>query len=204
MEKFNLTETNEDKLVERQKLKKAEHITLRSTREVTTNGSTLLLVDLSGSMGGDKLTNLKKALETVWNPGIKAIGFESVLWEIERGDIQKLSNMGSTHMLSALYEGWSSNPDHIVLITDGQPTDSSTSELLQEVRLHLTPPIDTIGIGDKHGRNYNPDFLKEISRLTGGRFIDVDEPIQLTQKLKFLLDYKPDILQEGKKGVIQL
>lgn len=204
MQKFDLTETDADKLVNKQTLK-AKHLTLKTIKSSNhTTSEVLLLVDISGSMSGEKLDNLKKALMTVWNPGVKAIGFESSLWEIERSDIQNLTAHSSTYMLAALQEAWSQNPTHIVLLTDGEPTDGTKQEILAQVGEHPKPPIDTIGIGHRNGRDYSPDFLKEISRLTGGRFMDVGEPIQLTQTLKYLLDYKPTSLQEAKKGVIQL
>lgn len=204
MQKFDLTEQNQDKLINKQTLK-AKHLTLRNIKSNGhTSGTTLLLVDISGSMSGNKMDALKDALTTVWSPGVKAIGFESNLWEIEQKDIQKLDARSSTYMSTALHEGWSQEPAHIVLLTDGDPTDATREEILADVRLHPKPPIDTIGISEHNMQGYSKEFLQEISRLTGGRFMGVGDPIQLTQTLKHLLDYKPTSLEEGKKGVIEL
>ena len=65
-------------------------------------------------------------------------------------------------------------------------------------------PIDTIGIGNLNGHNYDPEFLRELSRITGGRFTGVDEPLKLTSVIKHLLTYTPDAITQPQEGVIAL
>jgi len=207
MERFNLTEQDQSKLVQKQKLSKPKHLTLKQTRSGPRMNQTMLLADMSGSMAGQKMISLKSALESVWSPGVKCIGFESELWEIQQADIHRMSAMGGTDMFSALMEAWKSGCNHFVLMTDGQPTGHGKAAILAEVVRNPEIPIDTVGIGDKGAQDYDPEFLKEISRLTGGRFTDVGEPVKLTATLKHLLEYKPTGLNEPKqesKGVIQL
>jgi len=190
--------------VARQKLNKKESITLKSLNLVVQqNKGTILLADISGSMSGEKMQGLKDALSTVWKPGIQGIAFNHELYELMEQDIQFLDASGTTEMLDALQEAWSRNPSHMILLTDGQP-NNGTKEVLQEVSHHTDTPIDTVGIGKHGGYGYDADFLREIARLTGGRFTDVGEPMKLTETLQFLLDYTPDSIQAPQEGVIQL
>jgi len=190
--------------VARQKLNKKESITLKSLNPIVQqNKDTILLADISGSMNGEKMRGLKDALSTVWKPGIQGIAFNHELFELVEQDIQFLGASGTTAMLEALQEAWSRNPSHMILLTDGQPSNG-TKEILQEVSHHTDIPIDTVGIGEYGGFGYDADFLREVARMTGGRFTDVGEPMKLTETLQFLLAYKPDGLEAPKEGVIQL
>jgi len=211
MEKFDLENVKQESVVKRQKLKKPEKVTLNSLKTKTTGlQKTMLLADISGSMGGNKLFELKKALSSVWQAGISCIGFESEIWQIDQSDIAHLDNMGSTHMLAGLEEAWTTKPHHMVLMTDGHPTDANEDDILARVRVHKDIPIDTVGIGDKGSvRSYRPEFLRQISDITGGRFFDIGDPIKLTSTLQHLIEYRPNKLrqgsQESEKGdVIQL
>jgi len=189
---MNLQNIDNQSLIPRQVLKPKQTLSLAHLRRAATN-RTIILADISGSMMGDKLNNLKKALEKVWRPGISGIAFESELWEFTQADIYALSARGSTNMHDALQEAWLRQQDHIVLLTDGQP-NGGPDEILALVRQHPKPPIDTIGIG----RDCNHDMLKEISRITGGRYNDVQDPLQLTQTMTLLLSLRPD--EQTKKG----
>lgn len=187
-------------IVNKQKLTKKNTTTLNSLKPKNTlSTTTIILADISGSMSGNKMFGLKKALTDIWTVGIQCIGFESNLWEITEQDIGGLKPTGCTNMLDALIEAWARKPGHIVLLTDGQPHQTE-DEIIDYVRQNKDIPIDTIGLGDKGSRNYNPDFLREIAELTGGRFFDVGEAIKLSNVMQYLLDYKPGKLASGKSG----
>jgi len=161
-----------------------------------------ILADISGSMRGPKIEGLKLALKQCFKYTKNCIAFESELWQIDEAEIDTVSAQGGTNMKEALNYAWSSNAGHIILITDGHPTDSSEEEILIAASqpLHRKIPIDTIGISDNTSsyRGYNPDFLKELSRITGGKFTDCGEPLQLTQIVETLLiDYKNSLLNQG-------
>jgi len=172
---------------------------LRETKQTSTGSGIVLLADRSGSMAGDKMHYLRKALTDVWRPGLQAIAFDSDLWEIEHQDIPTLDATGTTQMWEALKEAWSRNPRHIVLMTDGEPDDRK-QDILADVMVHREIKIDTVGIGNQGGHGYDPDFLKEIARITGGKYHSVHEPIMLPTVLRGLLE-------EGsgqREGVISL
>ena len=163
-------------------------LTLRKLNSSKSSHSqkTTLLADISGSMNGSPLSELKRALHKVWSPAISGIAFGSDLYSFTGEDIDLLHTSGSTNMIGALREGWSIESSHIILMTDGYP-DGGGEGVLQEVRRHPEPPIDTVGIGS----GYAEDLLRQIASLTGGRFMDVSQPFMLTQTLEQLLLNKP-------------
>lgn len=163
--------------------KKTQSLTLQTLKpKHSTNSNSTILADISGSMYGEPLEQLKKALKKVWRPGITGIAFNSQIYSFEEQDIPTLPATGSTDMIGALYEGWKSESGHMILITDGHP-DGGPSEVMKEVSKHPTPPIDTIGVGI----NYAKDLLQQIADFTGGKFMDVSQPLLLTQTLELLL-----------------
>lgn len=145
-----------------------------------------ILSDISGSMSGDKIVELRRALKKVYRPGVVMLAFSSIVYSVTEADIDKLEEQGSTNMLAALNEAWCTNPRHIILLTDGHP-DGGATTILQAATHHTDIPIDTIGIADQYGRDYDPHFLAELARLTGGKFTDCNKPIQLTYIISNLL-----------------
>lgn len=212
------TETEENKMIKmdienvNQNIERIEKQSLKSLSKQTTLKTTkrsqqkqlmtrsIILADISGSMRGNKITGLRKALHDIWSHGIECIAFEAELWEVTQNDISNLQPLGGTHMLEALREGWNKKTPHIILITDGQPTDAEDDDILREVYRHREVVIDTIGLGDYGTHDYNPDLLRQIAETTGGRFIDVGEPIKLTNTLQFLLEYRQTSLSQGGSG----
>lgn len=177
--------------------------TLKTPTSAQPGRGIMILADISGSMGGEKMDSLKKSLTQVWRPGLSCIAFESELWELDsQDDIHTLSNTGSTHMATALEETWSRNVKHILLLTDGQPTDADESEILELAKSHAGVPIDTVGIGTRDGYGYNPNFLRELSRITGGKYNACNEPMSLPNVVEDLLFLAEKAGQEG--GAIQL
>jgi Mg-chelatase subunit ChlD len=199
---YDLTEQDSTKLVHKQSLKSAKKLTLKETSysNKPMKNSTYILADISGSMHGEKMDALKKALHDVWRPGIHGIAFSTEIYDFDSKDIDSLRSMGSTNMRDALQAAWDDSAQHIILLTDGQP-DQSEGEILNLVRQHRTIPIDTIGIGSERWA-YNADFLREISEITGGRFNSVDEPLMLSEVMSELLQISENA--QSTSGAIAL
>jgi len=203
-------ETKNQTTIAKQSLQSTQRMTLQKLRLGTQSATmkrSMILADISASMSGEKLRSLKAALNAVWSPVIEAIAFNNELFELEQKDVDYLKNKGGTYMRSALQEAWQRRPSHIILATDGDPTDADDTEILDMAMEYTEIPIDTIGIGQYDTSSYNPDFLRRLSEITGGTFTDVGQPIMLTQVMKqLLLDYNKKVLNapQTKGGVISL
>uniref|UniRef100_A0A6M3IGU7 Putative von Willebrand factor A domain-containing protein n=1 Tax=viral metagenome TaxID=1070528 RepID=A0A6M3IGU7_9ZZZZ len=211
MQKFDLENSNQD-LIAKQTLKNAQKPTLATLLNLGKQLKTqsVILGDVSGSMNGDKLTALKTTLQAVWSPGMRALIFGSEVYEIEQTDISLLSTMGQTSMGECLQEAWGMSVSHMILITDGEPTDWSKAEILHEAERMKEVKIDTIGISEqsKYHDDYDPDFLRKLASITGGCFTDCGQPIKLSAIVQnLLLNAGSTALREGeqvKGGVIAL
>lgn len=163
--------------------------------------------DISGSMSGAKMNGLKDAYHKVWAPGVIGIVFGSQVYEIEQSNIAELTTMGATAMMAGLQECWSRNPEQIILISDGEPTDAQEGDII-EVARGKGVRIDTIGISDGGGYGYSPEFLRALADATGGTFTDCGQPIELGEIVEFLLTQGgSSSLEEGQVkdgGIIQL
>jgi len=184
---YDLSEQDASKLIHKQSMKSAKKLTLKETLQVKhpIRNSTYILADISGSMHGDKMTALRKALHDVWRVGIHGIAFSSEIYDFKEKDIDSLHSMDSTNMLDALQASWDDSASHIILLTDGHP-DQAQDIILNHVHAHSSTPIDTVGIGDE-SYAYDADFLREISEITGGRFNSCNEPLLLSEVVQDLL-----------------
>ena len=199
---YDLAETDRSKLVSSQKLKGAKKLTLRQTlmpKRVSSTQS-YILADISGSMHGEKMDALKVALKKVWRGGIHGIAFSSQIYDFDEKDISSLRSESTTNMQDALLAAWDDKADHIILLTDGRP-DQAEDTILFHVRLHQNTPIDTIGIG-KGDYNFNEQFLRQISEITGGRFNSVNEPLLLSEVMADLLQISE--VAQSTSGAIAL
>ena len=138
-------------------------------------GKTLLLLDVSGSMTGQPLEDLKKAVHSLEESYmVEWIAFDDkiVASSFNDDDIDKLKADGGTCFIpplklavekikEALY-------DDVILISDGSPFEG-TNEIL-EVAYGLQQPLNTISIGEG-----GADVMKELSDKTGGIRIIVNE-----------------------------
>ena len=183
MTQFDLSTTDTARLIAKQTYKPRKPLTLQSLNKSTLS-RTIILADISGSMSGEKIHELKRALSTIWRPGLEGIAFESELWAFEQADIQLLQPRGSTNMSQALQEAWNMQPERIILLTDGMP-DEGNQAIIGLVQAHPSPPIDTVAIGYDCANS----LLQEISRLTGGQFNAVGDPLKLTDTLVKLLEF---------------
>ena len=104
-----------------------------------------------------------------------------------------------------LREGWLTEPASMVLLSDGYP-DGGAQEILDLVRQHPHPPIDTVAISTWADNSCDKDLLRQIASMTGGKFHDVGDPLQLTQTMHLLLDYRREQLtdQASTTGTIAL
>jgi len=213
----DLINTKDPSKLVKQQVHTKKHLTLDQLKKQTsslTNAAIKVAIacDISGSMSGYKITEVRRMLKEVHQPHIDAIAFNDDVYLMEPGDFSTLSASGGTAMLACLQELWQHTYKHIILMTDGEPTDggwgNSKPAILTEAAKHTDTPIDTIGIGEHGGGGYDPDFLRELARITGGRFSDCGEPIQLTSIVQNLLLNPPKghELKEGKdkNGAIQL
>jgi uncharacterized protein YegL len=161
------------------------------------------LLDISGSMAGDKIWQLIDTVEYLLPkyPLVQMATFESYVTRIPEDRIPHLIAGGSTHMLEALNLAWSCNADAIVLLTDGDPTDAPKGRILDEAQNRAGIPISTIGIGEHHDR----DFLEALSDITGGKavFCQEDELDLLTEKFEEAV-LITDTAGKKKGGAIQL
>ena len=174
-----------------QTLSKLKQAQLQRNRH-TTAGIPCVVGDISGSMHGTKIGELRRCYDSIWRANIRCLVFESETYELEaQSDIGTLTARGGTQMLEALEEAWNTpNLTQIVLMSDGQP-DRGPEAILEAAKHHLDTPIDTVGIGDQGKLDFNPEFLQELARLTGGRYYDCSEPIHLTATVQALLDSPP-------------
>ena len=165
---------------------------------------------MSYSMGRDtKIAMAWKILKadlmpnmTGWAYGLLTFGgWNDTHWEVypcrDTKALMLLSNPnaeGGTPMGKALGTVWSWVSTHatsarFILLSDGCPTDVSGDEILEIARTyHTNIPIDIVGIG--HASNgysgfaeYDPEFLRELSRITGGIFSEVGTVKQLTNTI---------------------
>lgn len=140
------------------------------------HGKTLLLLDVSGSMDGQPLEDLKKAVHSLEESyEVEWIAFDDkiVASSFEDGsDIDRLTSGGGTCFIpplqlaaqkirEAIY-------DDIILISDGSPFEK-TEDILT-VAYQLQQPLNTISIG-----NDGASVMKELSEKTNGTQIVVNE-----------------------------
>jgi uncharacterized protein YegL len=162
------------------------------------------LLDVSGSMSGDKIWQLIDTVEYLLPkyPNVKMYKFASEVRAIAEDAIPHLVASGSTHMCEALETAWNAGADAIVLVTDGDPTDAPKGRIIGEARLHSHIPIHTIGIGEHFSR----EFLEELSAVTNGNAAQcgTEELLQLTDKFEEVLQLEDRNGMDKKGGPIQL
>jgi len=199
----NLTTRDNGLLAQSIKGRKVTLADLKRARTPQTQiGNIYIAADISGSMSGSKIYELKRALKATYKPGIKVFAFSDEIYDVQETDFNMLSPTGGTRMLEALRETWDQHPRHIILITDGEPTDASPKDILYAAGNHTNVPIDTIGISEADRRGYDPVFLAELARITGGKFTDCGQPIQLTAIIQTLLIEAGGLTEKG--GVVAL
>jgi len=104
--------------------------------------------------------------------------------------VQRPHIEGNTDLVAGLQLSWewirhNTKQARIIVLTDGEPTDAPKNAILEMVSQHSNIPIDTIGIG-KGGFGYDPIFLAELSRITGGIFAEAGSVAILSDIIKAL------------------
>lgn len=154
-------------------------------------GRTLLLLDVSTSMSGQPLADLKQAVHSLeeayivdwiaFSDGVVASSFA------DGADIDQLEVVGGTNFIPplelAVQKVGESLYDDIILISDGSPFES-TPDILA-VAYRLQQPLNTISIGES-----GASVMKELSEKTSGVQIvvsDVKELIHWEGKMQALV-----------------
>jgi len=94
---------------------------------------------------------------------------------------------GDTPMGKALTDAWNwvksnARQARFILLSDGMPTDITETAILDLAEKNSTIPIDTVGIG-AGSYSYNPAFLSELSRITGGMFVEAGSVKMLAETI---------------------
>lgn len=157
----------------------------------------LLILDVSGSMGGAALQELKQAvLRLSANTCIKWIAFnDNVVCTSEEGvDIMSLQASGGTCYIPPLEKAKELVEDcyidQIILISDGKPFEMM--EDILDKAYGLNQPVNVISIGDA-GR----DTMRVLAEKTGGTQIVVERASELESRLDNGLNV---LLTAGDKG----
>ncbi len=178
----------------------------------------VLCLDISSSMTGEKIKTLKKAIlkfvlakigidirdQTAIvvfdDPARKLFDLtnnqNSIKKEVSELEISGATAMG--HALSLSREILSHSrkarkQPRIILLSDGcanGPGDPGRS--LEEAQLlkKFGVIVDTIGIGEG-SESFDEDLLKEIAKITGGKYLRVEDISKLPKKFAILAEKKP-------------
>lgn len=182
--------------------------------------SLLILLDVSGSMSGlmeniSKLDLSWKVLKNDLAPNMA--GWDYGIIKFSDGARFEISPTpdtsaiitsrspyveGGTDLTAGLELAWNwiglySKQARIILLTDGEPTDNPKEIILAKAKDHSTIPIDTIGVG-KGTYGYDPAFLAELSRITGGVFSEADTVKLLSNIIKYLSPVNRPLLGPAK------
>ncbi|MEM7571112.1 MAG: VWA domain-containing protein, partial [Pseudomonadota bacterium] len=91
--------------------------------------------------------------------------------------VRSLSFSGGTPTSFALQQAMTVEADAIILISDGEPTDGSPANIIQNIGLSNSGrqrrQIHTVAIGEYTGNQTLTRFLMEIARQNGGNFVGV-------------------------------
>jgi len=98
--------------------------------------------------------------------------------------------MGLTALGKGLQMAWQWTRGHakkarFIVLSDGQPNDMSKENILGLAQGNKSIPIDTVGIG-QGSFDYNPEFLRSLSRITGGMFSEPNNVTLLANTIKEL------------------
>lgn len=158
----------------------------------------VLVIDKSGSMGGDKIELAKEAAKSVIellgaNDKVGVVAFEGdVFWVSEvhpcsdKGFVlDRVSTIeagGGTDMYPAMVEAFealqqtSAKLKHVILLTDGQSAPGDFEGITQSM-IGAKITVSTVGIGE----GADGQLLEEIARIGNGRYYFTDDPGAIPQ-----------------------
>jgi Mg-chelatase subunit ChlD len=156
-----------------------------------------LMLDVSGSMSGSKIEQLRVATEAfldACNPANTAVAittFEplvriemSNVFSFHKGHIPHLIPQGSTPMSEAMLELLSTESmTRGVLVSDGAPNDTNDVYVISSDYKEAGIPIDTVHIGDSDS---GEEVLQRIASITGGLYMKFKDSIQFGRAFRFL------------------
>ena len=151
-----------------------------------------ILCDTSGSMSQNKkIDRAIEALETVASqfPGTEIWEFGGYrVNKVDHKDIDTLLPSGMTPMFAALKEIIEAeNAKHIIIVTDGHPTDVDPNIICTWANNYKEVKIDAIAIGD----DANHDFLNRLCSSHRGGFKKVNAFAELlTNNVLLLVDQR--------------
>jgi hypothetical protein len=135
----------------------------------------VLLVDVSFSMndgirsGGRKIDALRKVVNTLRETHAVPVAAFGVT--THESGVELVNDVpepqGSTPMNKAIDFGRVQGANHLVIVTDGQPNDESTT---MTAARRFANPIDVFYVGDGPGRA----FAQRLAAATGGTFHNSD------------------------------
>lgn len=143
--------------------------------------NTVMLCDFSTSMAGKKETSLKQAIKDLLSrhPDTEFIRFGgsgSGVAKFMAHEVDAMSTGGNTPMGKALDRTWAMKGiEKIILITDGQPNDWTTDQILEAADEFYFIPIHIVGIGNPNNLELNEPFLKELASITEGSYNSINE-----------------------------
>ena len=85
--------------------------------------------------------------------------------------VDRLDANGGTPMRAALERAFQFRPQTLFVLTDGQPTDASTQDILDLVRQlngRRATTVHTVGLGP----DQDAQFLADLAAQNGGRFVE--------------------------------
>jgi Mg-chelatase subunit ChlD len=149
------------------------------------NASMIILADVSGSMKGDKIVRLRKALKEMW-PELNAIliAFSYKTWICETPDNLPEPD-GGTDMIAGFEHAAKFFPSETIVISDGRPNDESGT--LNAASL-LPGVISVLFVGNDED-TMGADFMQRLAHIGGGMYghKDLAKHPSITGEIRTLL-----------------
>lgn len=158
----------------------------------------VLVIDKSGSMGGDKIELAKEAAKSAAellgaSDKLGVIAFEGDTYWISQmqpasnkgrilDDISRLEAGGGTNMYPAMEEAYNAlqttvaKLKHVILLTDGISAPGDFEGIANEMASNRIT-ISTVGVGD----GADEALLEELARIGQGRYYFTDDPTSIPQ-----------------------
>jgi hypothetical protein len=87
--------------------------------------------------------------------------------------VSQLEASGSTSLMAALQAGMTAGGQHVIVLTDGLPTDASPQQIMwmvSQANAAHQMRISTVGVG--HDQDLG--FLRDLAMANGGSFVSYD------------------------------